>query len=77
MCATATTCKNSTSVILTLQDVYYDVGHDMERSKNSEAENMGSSPAPAAYKQPCDLAIVSLSVRLLSCKTAVSASQIR
>lgn len=42
--------ENLTSVTLTLQDLLYDVGYGVEKSKNLEAENLGSGPGQAGYQ---------------------------
>lgn len=49
-CAPGNTFKNPTSATLTLQDLLYDTGYGVEKSKNLEAEDLGSGPGPGGYQ---------------------------
>lgn len=53
LCAPGNTFKNLTSATSTLQDLLYDMGYGLEKSKNLEAEDLGSGPGPAGYQLSC------------------------
>lgn len=62
LCALGNTFKNLTSATLTLQDLLYDMCYGVEKSKNLEAEDLGSGPAPAGYQLSCVILAKSLTL---------------